>query len=121
MTHQALLRAETTDENSKMWLRKRLESRRVLKHRLIYDIFKVKAMVLTVSFDYTVAVVANISKQLSVTQVKNIVSNTQQWRCEGLIKHGILKQTCKQAKGCYLKHGARWSQNPLNLDFTHFK
>lgn len=42
---------------------------------LIYNIFKIKAMVLTVSFDYTVAVVANISKQLSVIQVKNIVSN----------------------------------------------
>lgn len=33
-------------------------------------------MVLTISFDYTVAMVANISKQLSVTQVKNTVSNT---------------------------------------------
>lgn len=123
LTHQALLRAETTDENSKIWLRKRLESCCVLKHGQIYNIFKIKAMMLTVSFDYTVAVVANISKQLSVTRVKNIVSNTvtQQWRCEGLIKHSILKQTCKQAKGCYLKHGGKWSPNPLNLGFTHFK
>lgn len=76
LTHQALLRAETTDENSKIWLRKRLESCRVLKHRLIYNILKIKALVLTISFDYTVAVVANISEQLSVTQVKNTVSNT---------------------------------------------
>lgn len=76
LTHQALLRAETTDENSKMWLRKSLESCCILKHRLIFNIFKIKAIVLTISFDYTVAVVANISKQLSMTPVKKTVSNS---------------------------------------------
>lgn len=74
LTHQALLRAETTDEkrrNRNIWLRMTVTSKaHTHKHGLRHTIL------LTVSFDYTVAVVANVSEQLSVTKGRYTVTNT---------------------------------------------
>lgn len=45
--------------------------------RLLHDVFSIKTSCLTISFDHTIAVVANISEQLSVTRgEKDRVSNT---------------------------------------------